>query len=135
MLFNRFYQPDIDLDTLEVKPSLQLSDSSELLLRLRWLAILSGRVKASLAVSGGVHTVRDAMKAVMAGAQAILVVSAVLKRGPDVLRELRLGVASWLEEHQYASLGQAQASLSLRKCPDPEAYERGNYMRVLNSWK
>ena len=135
VLFNRFYQPDFDLEALEVKPALRLSDSSELLLRLRWLAILSGRIKASLAVTGGVHTAEDAIKAVMAGAHAVQVVSELLKHGPDRLRKLRQEVALWLEEHEYDSLAQARGSLSLLRCPDPAAHERANYMHILQSWR
>src|SRR5512136_931321 len=111
VLFNRFYQPDIDVEELEVVPSLQLSDSSELLLRLRWLAILSGHCKGSLACSGGVHSSLDAIKAVMAGAHAVQVVSVLLKRGPEYLGTLRDGMARWLEEHEYGSLQQMHASM------------------------
>jgi dihydroorotate dehydrogenase (fumarate) len=135
VLFNRFYQPDFDLEALEVKPALRLSDSSELLLRLRWLAILSGRVKSSLAVTGGVHTAEDAIKAVMAGAHVVQVVSALLKHGPERLRTLRQQTALWLEEHEYESLAQARGSLSLLRCPDPAAHERANYMHILQSWR
>jgi len=135
VLFNRFYQPDLDVEKLEVTPVLQLSDSSELLLRLHWAAILSGKVKASLAVTGGVHTPVDAVKAVMAGAHVVQVVSAILKRGPMVLKEIRDGMAKWLEEHAYASVQQARGCLSLEKVPDAGAYERGNYMKILAGWK
>jgi dihydroorotate dehydrogenase (fumarate) len=134
VLFNRFYQPDIDLETLEAAPKLHLSESSELLLRLRWLAVLSGRVRASLAASGGVHTSHDALKAAMAGAHAVQVVSALLQHGPQYLRTLRDGMARWLEEHEYESLRQLHRSMSLERCPDPRAFERGNYMRILQSW-
>ena len=135
VLFNRFYQPDIDLENLEVEPKLHLSDSSELLLRLRWLAVLSGRIKASLAVSGGVHTPEDAIKALMAGAHAVQVVSVLLKRGPQYLRELKKGMEQWLEQHEYESVQQLQGSMGLQKCPDPAAFERANYMRVLTGWR
>ena len=135
VLFNRFYQPDIDLENLEVEPKLHLSDSAELLLRLRWLAVLSGRVKASLAVTGGVHTPEDAIKALMAGAHAVQIVSALLKRGPQYLRELKKGLEQWLEQHEYESVQQLQGSMSLQKCPDPAAFERANYMRVLTGWR
>ncbi len=134
VLFNRFYQPDIDLDDVSVVPRLHLSDSSELLLRLRWLAILSGRCTASLAVSGGVHAATDAVKAIMAGAHAVQVVSALLIHGPGRLKVLLDGLKAWLEEHEYDSIRQMQGCLSLAHCPDPGAFERGNYMRVLNSW-
>ena len=135
VLFNRFYQPDFDVEALEVVPTLRLSDSSELLLRLRWLALLSGRVRPSLAASGGVHTAVDAIKAVMAGAHAVQVVSALLKRGPERLATLRDELARWLEEHGYNSLAEARGSLSLERCPDPAAHERANYMTILQSWK
>ena len=135
VLFNRFYQPDLDLERLEAAPKLHLSDSSELLLRLRWLAILSGGVDASLAVSGGVHTSHDALKAVMAGADAVQVVSALLRYGPAYLGVIRDGMANWLEEHEYDSLRQLHRSMSLGRCPDPQAFERGNYVRILQSWR
>lgn len=135
VLFNRFYQPDLSLERLEATPELHLSDSSELLLRLRWLAILSGRVDASLAVSGGVHTTRDALKAVMAGADSVQLVSALLRHGPEHLAAVREGMARWLEEHEYDSLRQLHRSMSLQRCPDPQAFERGNYVRILQSWR
>jgi len=135
VLFNRFYQADIDVENLEVTRSLQLSDSSELLLRLRALAILSGKVKASLAATGGVHTAVDAVKAVMCGAHSVQTVSALLKSGPGHLKKLRLEMASWMEKHEYASLGQMQGSMNLAKCPNPKAFERGQYMRVLKGWR
>jgi dihydroorotate dehydrogenase (fumarate) len=135
VLFNRFYQPDINVEELAVEHRLHLSDSTELLLRLRWLAILSGRVRVSLAVTGGVHTSLDAVKAVMCGAQAVQMVSALLQHGPDRLREVREGIATWLEEHEYESLAQMQGSMSLMRCPDPKAYERANYIETLQSWR
>jgi dihydroorotate dehydrogenase (fumarate) len=134
VLFNRFYQPDIDLEVPSVVPQLHLSDSSELLLRLRWLAILSGRCTASLAASGGVHTATDAAKAIMAGAHAVQVVSALLKHGPEHLKVMLDGLKRWMEEKEYESVRQMRGCLSLARCPDPAAFERGNYMRVLNSW-
>ena len=135
VLFNRFYQPDIDIENLEVSPTLRLSDSAELLLRLRWLAILSGRLRASLAVTGGVHSTEDAVKAIMAGADVVQVVSALLRSGPERLRLLRLDLARWLEEHQYDSLAQMKGSMNLLRCPDPAAHERANYMHILQSWR
>jgi dihydroorotate dehydrogenase (fumarate) len=134
VLFNRFYQPDIDVEQLDVVRSLHLSDSSELLLRLRWLAMLSGRTELSLAASGGVHTSLDAVKAMMSGAHAVQIVSALLKRGPGYLREVIAGVASWLEEHEYESVTQLTGSMSLVRCPEPAAYERANYMTLLQSF-
>jgi len=135
VLFNRFYQPDINVEELEVERSLQLSTSSELPLRLRWLAILSGRVRPSLAVTGGVHTPADVIKAIMAGAHAVQLVSAFLQRGPEYLRVLRGELARFLEEHEYESLDQMRGSMDLVACPDPKAYERANYMHILQSWR
>ena len=135
VLFNRFYQPDIDPEVLDAVPRLHLSDSSELLLRLRWLAILSGRVRASLCATGGVHTAVDAVKAVMAGAHAVQMVAALLIHGPMHLARVRRELSHWLEEREYTSLEQAQGSMSLLRCPDPEAFERGNYMKILQTWK
>jgi dihydroorotate dehydrogenase (fumarate) len=135
ILFNRFYQPDIDLSLLSVIPQLRLSDSSELLLRVRWLAILSGRCRLSLACSGGVHTATDAVKAIMAGANAVQIVSVLLQHGPGYLKVLLDDLKHWMEENQYESIRQMQGSLSLARCPDPAAFERGNYMRILNSWR
>ena len=135
VLFNRFYQPDIDPEALEAVPRLSLSTSNDLLLRVRALATLSGRVKASLAATGGVHTSLDALKAVMAGAHAVQMVAALLQNGPQHLRVVREELTRWLEDHEYASLQQAQGSMSLEHCPDPEAFERGNYMRVLQTWR
>ncbi|MBD3162126.1 MAG: dihydroorotate dehydrogenase-like protein [Candidatus Eisenbacteria bacterium] len=134
VLFNRFYQPDIDIEELEVERTLQLSTSSELLLRLRWLAILSGNVKASLALTGGVHTEVDAIKAVMTGAHAVQVVSTLLQNGPERLQIMREAMAAWLEEHEYQSLQQMQGSMNLSRSPDPKAFERANYMHILASW-
>jgi dihydroorotate dehydrogenase (fumarate) len=134
VLFNRFYQPDIDIEQLEVLRVVHLSTSAELLLRLRWLAILSGRLKASLAVTGGVHSAVDAIKAVMAGAHAVQMVSALLARGPDYLNEVRQALAQWLEQHEYHALREMQGSLNLLRCDNPRAYERANYIKILQSW-
>ena len=134
VLFNRFYQPDIDVEELDVVRALHLSDSSELLLRLRWLAILSGRTKLSLSVSGGVHTALDAVKAMMTGAHSVQVVSALLKRGPGYLRTIIDEVRAWMEEHEYESVAQLTGSMNLERCPEPSAYERGNYMSLLQSF-
>jgi dihydroorotate dehydrogenase (fumarate) len=134
VLFHRFYQPDIDLEQLEVQRVVHLSTPAELLLRLRWLAILSGRLKASLAVTGGVHCALDALKAVMAGAHAVQMVSALLARGPGYLKDVREAMAQWLEQHEYASLREMQGSMSLIRCDNPKAYERANYIKILQSW-
>ena len=135
VLFNRFYQPDIDVETLEVVPQLKLSDPSELLLRLRWLAILSGRSKLQLACSGGVHSGQDALRSLAAGAHAVQLVSSLLRHGPAHLTMVREGVELWLEQHEYESLAQLRGSMNLARCPDPAMFERGNYMRILQSWR
>jgi len=135
VVFNRFYQPDFNLEELEVTPSLRLSDSSELLLRLRWLAVLSPQVRGSLAVSGGVHTVEDVLKALLAGAHAVQLVSVLLRHGPRVLATLLSALRHWLSEHGYEDLRQLRGALDLRRCPDPSAFERANYIRILQSWK
>lgn len=135
VVFNRFYQPDIDIEELDVTPALHLSSSSTLLMRLRWLAALFGHVGCSLGATGGVHTGRDAIKALMAGAAAVQMTSAILRHGPErvgvIARELR----GWLEEHEYESVEQMIGSMSLRRCPNPAGFERANYMKVLQSWK
>lgn len=131
VIFNRFYQPDLNIEELEVMPRLRLSDSSELLLRLRWLAILSGRTNLSLGVTGGVHTVEDAIKAVMCGAHAVQMVSALLRHGPGHLREVREGIERWMEEHEYESLAQMCGSMDLSRSPNPAAFERANYIRII----
>ncbi len=135
VLFNRFLQPDIDIEELEVQPSVGLSDSSELLLRIRWLAILSGQMDVDLACSGGVHTLEDLIKAVMAGASAVQLVSTVIQQGPSRIAELRAGLERWLEQHEYESLEQMRGSMNHSHCPDPEALERANYLRVLQGWR
>jgi dihydroorotate dehydrogenase (fumarate) len=135
VLFNRFYQPDLDIENLDLMRSVGLSNSSELLLRLRWLAILFGRVTASMAASGGVHTAIDAIKAIMAGANACQMVSALLRRGPTHLKAVLEELTRWLEEHEYDSLAQMQGSLSLQRVPNPGAYERANYAKILQTWE
>jgi dihydroorotate dehydrogenase (fumarate) len=135
VLFNRFYQPDIDAEELCAVRTLHLSDSSELLLRLHWMAILSGRVQASLAVTGGVHTALDVVKSTMAGAHATQMVSALLRHGPGHLGKVLHDLKVWLEEHEWSSLAEMRGNLNLFKVPDPEAYERANYMLMLQSWR
>ena len=134
VLFNRFLQPDIDLETLEVAPWLPLSSPVELRLPLRWIAILRGRVDVDLAGTTGVHDWQGALKLLLAGASAVLVASALLRRGPAVVRELLVGIESWMVEREYDSVRQLQGSLSQASCPDPAAFERGNYMRALTSY-
>ncbi len=131
VIFNRFYEPDIDPEALAVSRTLKLSDSNTLRLRLRWLAILSEQVDASLAVTGGVHTGLDAIKAVMAGAHAVQMVSAVLRHGPNRVRQVHEEMTRWLEDHEYESLEQAQGSMNLGRSPEPQEYERANYCRYL----
>jgi len=135
IVFNRFYQPDIDPDALETVSKLELSTSSELRLRLRWLGVLFGTVKCSLACSGGVHRAVDAIKAIMAGADAVQCVSSLLHFGPGHLRMMLESMHHWMVEHEYESLDQMRGSMSLRHCPDPAAYERANYLKVLQIWK
>lgn len=134
VLFNRLYQPDIDPEHLTVERTLHLSDRSELLLRLRWLAILSPITRMSLGCSGGVHTSIDVVKSLMAGAHVTQVVSAVLQRGTAVVGELVSGLRRFLEEHEYTSLDQLRGNMNLSRCPDPSGYERVNYLKLLTSW-
>jgi dihydroorotate dehydrogenase (fumarate) len=135
VIFNRFYQADVDIEQLEAQRTLRLSDSGELLLRLRWLAILSSHMQTPLAVTGGVHSADDAVKAVMCGATAVQTVAALLTRGPEYLAELRQEFEQWLVEHEYESLEQMRGSMNLARCPDPAAYERANYVQILQSWE
>jgi dihydroorotate dehydrogenase (fumarate) len=135
VVFNRFYQPDIDVEHLDVSHDLHLSDGSELLLRLRWLAILSASRKLDLAVSGGVHGPIHAIKALMAGATSVQMVSSLLRNGPAHLRTVLDGARQWMIEHEYESLGQLRGSMNLARCPDPAAFERGNYMKLLQGWR
>jgi len=135
VLFNRFYQPDIDLQDLAITSQLSLSRSQDLLLRLRWIAILYGRLKATMAVTGGVHTAADALKSVMAGASAVQTVSSLLLNGPEHIKVIVDGMRAWLEEHEYESLAQAKGSMSLERSPSPAAFERANYMKVLAAYQ
>jgi dihydroorotate dehydrogenase (fumarate) len=135
VLFNRFYQPDFDLEELAVVPNLVLSRSSELRLPLRWIAILYSHVKASLALTTGVHTTEDALKAVMAGADIVNVASVLLHDGIGKITELTDGMRAWMEEHEYESVAQLRGSLSQRSSAEPAAFERANYMKVLGSWR
>jgi dihydroorotate dehydrogenase (fumarate) len=134
VLFNRFYQPDFDTEELKVTPSLNLSRSEELLMRLHWTAILFGHVKADLGITGGVHTAHDVIKSILAGAKVTFMTSALLRNGVQhaayVLKEL----SRWLDEHEYTSVQQMCGSMSHGAVPDPTAFERGNYMKVLSSY-
>lgn len=134
VLFNRFYQPDFDLEALEVAPNLTLSDSSELLLRLHWVAVLFGAVRADLAITGGVHTAEDVVKSMMAGARAAMMTSALLRNGPDYPAKVLANLVEWMEKHEYVSIAQMQGSMSKRAVAEPAAFERANYMKVLSSY-
>ncbi len=134
VLFNRFYQPDIDVTTMKVSPQAELSSSSELLLRLRWIAILHGRVRPSLAVTGGVATPQDGIKAILAGADAVQVVSALLRHGPAYVAVLQRGLEQWLDWHKMTSLDEMRGRASLQTTRDPASFERAHYIRALHSW-
>ncbi|HWC99026.1 MAG TPA: dihydroorotate dehydrogenase-like protein [Candidatus Sulfopaludibacter sp.] len=134
VLFNRFYQPDYDLEALAVVPNLILSNSHELLLRLHWIAVLYGNVDGDLALTGGVHSATDVIKAMMAGAKVAMMTSALLKRGISYLDTLATELLIWMGEHEYDSIKQMQGSMSRNSVPQPKAFERANYMRVLSSY-
>jgi dihydroorotate dehydrogenase (fumarate) len=135
VLFNRFFQPEIDIENLEVTTKLDLSTSEDLRLRLRWLGLMRDQVKMSLACSGGVHNSADVAKALLAGADAVQVTAELLSRGPGRVAELLVGLKEFMAKHEYESVSEVVGALSLRNCPDPEAYERGNYLRMLQLWK
>ncbi len=134
VLFNRFYQPDMDLENLEVVPNLVLSNSDDLRLPLRWIAILYGKVKADLALTSGVHTPEDAIKAIMAGANVAMSTSALLKRGTQAIQQILTGMEEWMIAHEYESVKQMHGSMSQGAVADPDVFERANYMKVLNSF-
>jgi dihydroorotate dehydrogenase (fumarate) len=134
VMFNRFYQPDLDIENLEVVPHLILSTSSELRLPLRWIAILYGRLEADLALTTGVHNAEDVLKSLMAGASVAMMASELLRNGVDRIREILIDLEHWLVEYEYESVNQLQGSLSQINCAEPAAFERANYMRVLNSF-
>jgi dihydroorotate dehydrogenase (fumarate) len=134
VLFNRFYQPDFDLETLEVTPRLVLSTSQELRLPLRWIAILYGKLQADLALTTGVHTAEDALKAIMAGACVAMTTSALLKQGPGVISAILNGMEAWMTEREYESIQQMKGSMSQGAVAEPAAFERANYMKVLGSY-
>jgi dihydroorotate dehydrogenase (fumarate) len=134
VLFNRFYQPDIDIRTMRASPQVELSTSAELLLRLRWIAILHGRVKASLALSGGVATPSDGIKALLAGADVVQMVSALLRHGPAYIATMRRGLEDWLAWHKARSLEEMKGAVSLETEREPGAFERAHYIRTLHSW-
>jgi dihydroorotate dehydrogenase (fumarate) len=134
VLFNRFYQPDFDLEALEVTQTLELSHSYELLLRLSWVAILFGQIEADMAVTGGVHTGSDVLKCMMAGARVAMMTSALLENGIEHISKVLGEVRAWMEEHEYESIRQMQGSMARRSVANPAAFERVNYMQVLSSY-
>ncbi len=135
VLFNRFYQPDIDIEDLEVVPNLRLSSVEELRLRLRWLAVLSGTIESDFSCTGGAHDATDVIKSVMAGANTVQMVSALLIHGADHVRRTLEAIEFWMTEHNYEGIGQMHGSMNLAKTPDPGAYTRANYMKMLDSWE
>jgi dihydroorotate dehydrogenase (fumarate) len=134
VLFNRFYQPDYDLESLEVVPNLMLSTRYELLLRLHWVAVLYGTIKPDMAITGGVHTATDVVKAMMAGARVAMMTSALLNRGMRYFDTITTELLQWMGEHEYDSIRQMQGSMSRNAVPQPAAFERANYMKVLGSY-
>jgi dihydroorotate dehydrogenase (fumarate) len=135
VLFNRFYQPDFDLEALQVVPHLTLSTSDELRLRLHWVALLSRTVKCELAITGGVNTAEGVLKGIMAGAQIVMLTSALLKNGIGYLRELEAGLMEWMELHEYESIRQMRGSMNASAVAEPAAFERANYIKVLGSYR
>lgn len=135
VLFNRLFQPEIDIETFDVVPKLGLSSPEDLRVRLRALALLRDQVKLSLACSGGVHSAAEVVKALLAGADAVQIVAALLRDGPDTLGTVMTELKHWMEKFEYTSVAEMRGALSLRNCPDPEAYERGNYLRSLQLWR
>ncbi len=131
VLFNRFYQPDIDLDALEVAPTINLSTPGEMRLPLRWIAMLHGRVRASLAATSGIHRGTDALKMLMVGADVTMLCSVLLRRGIEHLTVIEREMCEWMEQHEYESVNQLKGSMSQRNCPDPSAFERAQYMRAI----
>jgi len=134
VLFNRFYQPDFDLEKLEVTPTLHLSSPTEINLPLHWIAILYGKVKADLALTTGVHSAQEVLKAMMAGASVAMVASVVLKHGPQKIAEILRDLQAWMETYEYASITQMRGSMSQKNVNEPAAFERVNYIKVLNSY-
>jgi dihydroorotate dehydrogenase (fumarate) len=135
VLFNRFYQPDIDLETLEVEANIHLSTPQDLRLPLRWLAILYGRVKANLAATSGIHSAADVLKMLMVGADVTMLCSVLFNKGLGVIREIETDMCNWLSEHDYQSISQLHGSMSQKYCADPAAFERAHYMRAILSYK
>jgi dihydroorotate dehydrogenase (fumarate) len=134
VLFNRFLQPDIDLESLELHPKLELSTPSEMLKALRWIAILHGRVSASLALTSGIHSAADLAKALLAGADVGMISSVLYSEGIGHARTILDGLSTWMADNEYDSVEQLKGSMSQENCPDPAAFERGNYMKALVSF-
>ena len=134
VLLHRFYEPDLDIENLEPVSRLRLSDSSELPLRLRWLAIISAKAACSLAASGGVHSVEDVVKAIMTGAHCVQITSALLKNGVEHVTSLREELAAWLERNEYESVRQMRGTMNIEHIPDPAAFSRAHYMHLVGSW-
>ena len=134
VLFNRFYQPDIDIDRLAIQPSIILSTPHALRLPLRWLAILHGRVRASLAATSGIHTAHDVLKMLMAGADVTMLCSVLLRHGIGQLTSIERDLRAWMEEHEYVSVEQMKGSMSQEHCPDPSGFERAQYRRALQTY-
>ncbi|HEV8337209.1 MAG TPA: dihydroorotate dehydrogenase-like protein [Candidatus Polarisedimenticolia bacterium] len=134
VLFNRFYQPDIDLESLEVLPRVLLSSPQAMRLPLRWIAILDGHIEASFAATGGIATHEDVLKMLMVGADVTMICSALLRRGIPHLAEIRAGLVRWMEEHEYVSVYQLKGSMNQRSCADPSAFERAQYVKALTGY-
>ncbi len=134
VLFNRFYQPDIDLETLEVKPNILLSTPMAMRLPLRWIAILRGQVRASLAATSGIHRATDVLKMLMAGADVTMLCSALIRHGPQQIGVIEREMLAWMQEHEYESVNQLKGSMSQKNCADPAAFERAQYMRAISSY-
>jgi dihydroorotate dehydrogenase (fumarate) len=134
VLFNRFYQPDIELETLEISPNVLLSTPMAMRLPMRWIAMLYGRVGASLAATSGIHRATDALKMLMAGADVTMLCSVLLRRGIEHIRVIEREMREWMEEHEYESVEQLKGSMSQKNCPDPTAFERAQYMRALSTY-
>jgi dihydroorotate dehydrogenase (fumarate) len=134
VMFNRFYQPDFDLESMKVVPNLVLSTSDELRLRLRWVAILYGRIKANMAVTGGVHTAEDVAKSILAGANITMMTSAVMKNGVEHITKIKNELAEWMDKHEFGSIADIQGKMSQQSVAEPAAFERANYMKVIKSF-
>ena len=135
VLFNRFYQPDIDLEALEVKPNILLSTPMAMRVPLRWIALLYGKVRPSLAATSGVHRATDALKMLMAGADVTMLCSALIRHGVRQIGVIERDLIAWMEEHEYESVTQLKGSLSQKNCPDPSAFERAQYMRAISQYE